>query len=89
MPDTEANALPASFPLHAESALWPAEGQLLELARLANDRRRDHQPLPGSAGEVERFVNDFLAPVRQWFLGHADRVSRCYVSCYEHAPTYG
>jgi hypothetical protein len=35
---------------------------------------------------VQRFVAEFVAPVRAWCHAHADKVRGCYFSVYESAP---
>ncbi len=39
------------------------------------------------AGRVSRFVDGFVAPVREWCRAHSGKIGACYLSLYERIPT--
>jgi hypothetical protein len=68
----------------------PEQGRdkrLLALAGLAFRVGTRDEPLMGSNTLVRLFMDEFLSPVQEWCRSNAAKVTMCYVSAHEKAPT--
>ena len=86
MPNTRESTLPEErSPLAAPGEI-DAGGALEPLARFAARTGVQDNFLTHPDKVVLRFMDDFLAPVREWCLANADKVQTCYIAADGRTP---
>jgi hypothetical protein len=85
MPDSRAPAVPTEQSPPA-AAGDKAANALEQLAGLAARTGIQDDFLTHPDKVVLRFMDDFVAPVRQWCVAHAEKVRTCYIAPDGRAP---